>query len=89
MSNTSADRSLRKYKKKRRELGIFYTREEAVDFMFDILLLWKKREDKDSQRWDSHKPKQHPSVIDSVYGEGIFLKRALERKFITPDYIMV
>lgn len=74
-------------KKKKQDLGIFYTREEIVNFIYDVLLLWKEMEDKEENRWESHKPKHYPSVIDPACGEGIFLKKALEKKFTTPQYI--
>lgn len=74
-------------KKKKQDLGIFYTRSEIVDFIYDILLLWKEREDKEQKRWESHKPKHYPSVIDPACGEGIFLKKAVENGFTTPQYV--
>ncbi len=74
-------------KKRKQDLGIFYTRPEIVDFIYDILLVWKEKEDKETGRWDSHKPKHYPSVIDPACGEGIFLKKALEREFTKPDWI--
>lgn len=74
-------------KKRRQDLGIFYTRPEIVDFMYDILLIWKKKEDKETSRWDLHLPKHYPSVIDPACGEGIFLKKAVERGFTKPDWI--
>jgi methylase of polypeptide subunit release factors len=74
-------------KKKKQDLGIFYTREEIVEFIYNILLLWKEKEDKEQNRWESHKPKHYPSVIDPACGEGIFLKKAVEKRFTTPQYI--
>ncbi len=74
-------------KKRKQDLGIFYTRPEIVDFIYDILLVWKEKEDKETRRWDSHKPKHYPSVIDPACGEGIFLKKAIERKFTKPDWV--
>ena len=74
-------------KKKRQDLGIFYTREEIVEFIYDILLLWKEREDREHKRWESHRPKHYPSVIDPACGEGIFLKKAVEKGFTMPDWI--
>ena len=62
-------------KKRKQDLGIFYTRPEIVDFIYDILLVWKEKEDKEKKRWESHKPKHYPSVIDPACGEGIFVKR--------------
>ena len=74
-------------KKRKQDLGIFYTRPEIVDFIYDILLVWKEKEDRETKRWDSHKPKHFPSVIDPACGEGIFLKKAVERNFTKPDWI--
>ena len=74
-------------KKRKQDLGIFYTRPDIVDFIYDILLVWKEREDKESRRWELHKPKHYPSVIDPTCGEGIFIKKALERKFTKADWV--
>lgn len=74
-------------KKKKQDLGIFYTRPEIVDFIYDILLLWKDKEDKEHRRWESHKPKHYPSVIDPACGEGVFLKKAVEKGFTKADWI--
>src|SRR3989338_7866939 len=74
-------------KKRRQDLGIFYTRPEIVDFMYDILFIWKEKEDKETNRWDTHMPKHYPSVIDPACGEGVFLKKAIERNFTKPDWI--
>ena len=74
-------------KKKKQDLGIFYTREDIAEFVFDIILLWKEREDREQKRWESHKPKHYPSVIDPTCGEGIFLKKAVEKGFTMPDWI--
>lgn len=74
-------------KKRKQDLGIFYTRSEIVDFIYDILLLWKEKEDKETKRWESHKPKHYPSVIDPSCGEGIFIKKAIERKFTKPEWV--
>lgn len=69
-------------KKRKQDLGIYYTDSRIVDFIYDILLVWKKREDEESQRWESRKPRIHfPSVIDPACGEGIFLQRAIESGF--------
>lgn len=81
------EREFRHEKKKKQDLGIFYTRPEIVDFMYDILLLWKEKEDKETGRWEAHKPKHYPSVIDPACGEGIFLKKAIERRFTKPDWV--
>ncbi len=74
-------------KKRKQDLGIFYTRPDIVDFIYDILLVWKEREDKETGRWELHKPKHYPSVIDPTCGEGIFIKKALERKFTKADWV--
>jgi len=71
-----------KDKQKKKDLGIFYTPREVVDFIFSILNILKQKEDKETQRWQSRKPKPHyPSVIDPACGEGIFLKKAIESGF--------
>jgi len=65
--------------KKKKDLGIYYTDERIVSFIFDILLLWKEKEDK---RW--HFPsgqRKYPAVIDPACGEGTFLKMALDKGF--------
>jgi len=85
--NLLLEREIRHEKKKKQDLGIFYTRPEIVDFMYDILLLWKEKEDKETGRWEAHKPKHYPSVIDPACGEGIFLKKAIERGFTKPDWV--
>jgi len=69
-------------KRKKQDLGIYYTPEPVVDFIYDILNTLKKREDKESERWESRKPRPHyPSVIDPACGEGVFLKKAIESGF--------
>lgn len=75
-------------KQKKQDLGIFYTPSEVVNFVFDILNIWKAREDKEKNRWQSRVPRPHyPSVIDPAVGEGIFLRGALESGFTKPDWI--
>lgn len=75
-------------KKRKQELGIFYTPAEVVDFIFDILNFWKNKEDEEVHRWQTRKPKAHyPSVIDPACGEGIFLKEAVSSGFTIPRYI--
>lgn len=69
-------------KKRKQDLGIFYTPQEVVDFIFDILNIWKNREDKETHRWQTRKPRAHyPSVIDPACGEGVFLKAAVTSGF--------
>lgn len=85
--NLLLEREIRHEKKKKQDLGIFYTRPEIVDFMYDILLLWKEKEDKETGRWEAHKPKHYPSIIDPACGEGIFLKKAVERGFAKPEWV--
>ena len=68
--------------KKKKDLGIYYTDERIVSFIFDILLLWKEKEDKERYRW--HFPsgqRKYPSIIDPACGEGTFLKMALDKGF--------
>ena len=72
-------------KQKKQDLGIFYTPPEVVGFIFDILNIWKGKEDKLTGRWESRK--HFPSVIDPAVGEGIFLKTALEKNFTIPKYV--
>lgn len=68
------------------ELGKYFTPPAVVDFIFDILNVLKNKEDKETHRWQSHKPRpHHPSVIDPACGEGIFLKRAVESSFTGED----
>jgi type I restriction-modification system DNA methylase subunit len=86
-ANLLLEREIRHEKKKKKDLGIFYTRPEIVDFMYDILLLWKEKEDIEIKRWESHKPKHYPSVIDPACGEGIFLKKAVDRGFAKPEWV--
>ncbi|QQG46540.1 MAG: N-6 DNA methylase [Candidatus Niyogibacteria bacterium] len=69
-------------KQKKQDLGIFYTDQRIVSFIYDILSVWKAKEDEDLKRWESRKPHAHyPSVIDPACGEGIFLKKAVESGF--------
>ena len=75
-------------KQKKQDLGIFYTPPEVVGFVFDILNIWKEKEDREKKRWQSRQPKAHyPSVIDPAVGEGVFLKGALESGFTKPNYV--
>lgn len=67
-------------KTKKKDLGIFYTDQRIVNFIYDILLVWKAAE---SKRWD----KKNPSVIDPAVGEGVFLKTAIEKGFTKPDWV--
>lgn len=72
-------------KKRKQDLGIFYTRSEVVGFIFDVLNLWKKKQ---PVRWLTRDgKKKYPSVIDPAVGEGGFLKVAIEKKFTKPDWI--
>lgn len=75
-------------KQKKQDLGIFYTPPAVANFIFEILTIWKNREDKESARWQSRKPRPHfPSVADPAVGEGVFLKTAIEKGFTEPDWI--
>jgi type I restriction enzyme M protein len=75
-------------KKRKQDLGSFYTDRKIVEFIFDILSLWKTDEDKKKKRWQSHDGASHfPSVIDPAVGEGAFLKVALEKNFSDSDHI--
>lgn len=69
-------------KKRKQDLGIFYTPQEVVNFVFDILKIWKNKEDNERKRWQSRKPQAHfPSVLDPACGEGVFLKTAVTSGF--------
>jgi len=72
---------------KQKDLGIFYTSPSVVNFIFDILNILKNKDDKETGRWLTRKPLHYPSIIDPACGEGIFLKKALEKKFTKPDWI--
>ncbi|MBU4331628.1 N-6 DNA methylase [Patescibacteria group bacterium] len=72
-------------KQKKQDLGIFYTDQRITDFVFDILKIWKEKEEKETGRWESRK--HFPSVIDPAVGEGVFLKKAIESQFTIPTYI--
>jgi len=75
-------------KKRKQDLGIFYTPQEVVEFIYEILSIWKNKDAKENHRWQYKKPKPHyPSVIDPACGEGIFLKKAVDGGFTTPNYI--
>ena len=72
-------------KKRKQDLGIFYTPYEVVEFVFEILNIWKIKQ---VARWENKEGKQkYPSVIDPAVGEGGFLKVALEKKFTKPEWI--
>lgn len=72
-------------KKRKKDLGIFYTDQRIADFIFDILKIWKEKEEKESGRWESRG--HFPSIIDPAVGEGVFLKTAVESKFTKTDWI--
>ena len=72
-------------KQRKQDLGIFYTPQEVVNFIFEILNIWKKNQ---ATRWKTIEGKQkYPSVIDPAVGEGGFLKVAIEKNFTKPDWI--
>jgi len=72
-------------KKRIKDLGIFYTPQVVVNFIFDILEIWKKKQ---IIRWKTKEGKQkYPSVIDPSVGEGIFLKTAIAKNFTKPEWI--
>ena len=70
---------------KKKDLGIFYTPPAIVNFIFDVLNIWKEKEDEEIGRWQARK--HYPSVIDPAVGEGVFLKTAIETGFTKTDYI--
>ncbi|MBI2444492.1 MAG: N-6 DNA methylase [Candidatus Magasanikbacteria bacterium] len=72
-------------KQKKQDLGIFYTDQRIAGFVFDILKIWKDKEEKESGRWESQK--HFPSVIDPAVGEGVFLKTAVGTGFTKTDWI--
>lgn len=72
-------------KQKKQDLGIFYTDQRIVNFIYDILKIWKEKEERGFGRWESRK--HFPSIIDPAVGEGIFLKAALEQGFTIPKYV--
>lgn len=75
-------------KQKKQDLGIFYSPPAVANFIFEILTIWKNREDKKFARWQSRKPRPHfPSAVDPAVGEGVFLKTAVEKGFTEPDWI--
>jgi len=72
-------------KKRIKDLGIFYTSQEVVNFIFEILNIWKENK---IDRWETKEGKpKYPSVIDPSVGEGIFLKTALSKNFTKPEWI--
>jgi len=72
-------------KQKKQDLGIFYTDQRIANFIYDILFIWKNREEKETGRWESKG--HYPSIIDPAVGEGVFLKTGLERGFTLPKYV--
>ncbi len=75
-------------KTRKKDLGIYYTPRVATNFIFSVLSILKDKEDKETRRWQSRKPKPHwPSVIDPAVGEGVFLKTAIESGFTQPQYV--
>ena len=72
-------------KKRRQDLGIFYTPELVVDLIIKILLVCKNKE---INRWKTKEGKtKYPSIIDPAVGEGIFLKKACMFEFTKPDWV--
>lgn len=72
-------------KKRIKDLGIFYTPQVVVDFIFDILEIWKGKQ---INRWKTTEGKhKYPSVIDPSVGEGMFLKTAIAKNFTKPEWI--
>ena len=72
--------TLEEQKKRKQDLGQFFTPREVVEFIFDILKIQLDGEEK----WKKGK---HPSIIDPACGEGIFLKIALGKKITQPKYV--
>jgi len=71
-------------RKKKKDLGIFYTPVEVVDFIFSLLKIHKEKQ---NERWKSNGRQRFPSVIDPAAGEGIFLKRAVQSGFTNGTHI--
>lgn len=71
-------------RKKKKDLGIFYTPVEVVDFIFSLLKIHKERQ---KERWEHNGKHKFPSVIDPAAGEGIFLKRAVQSGFTNATHI--
>lgn len=75
-------------REEQKKSGIFYTPRSIVEFIFDILNIYKTDEDKNRQRWESNKPEAHyPSVIDPAAGSGDFLKVAIQKCFTKADWV--
>lgn len=64
----------------RKAKGIFYTPVNVVEFIYDILRIWKSKQ---KARWQG----KNPSVIDPAAGEGGFLKIAIDKGFTKPDWV--
>ncbi len=71
-------------KKKKKDLGIFYTPEVVIDFIFRVLNANKAQQ---NGRWHHREKLKFPSVIDPAAGEGIFLKKAVQSGFTNADHI--
>lgn len=75
-------------REEKKNVGIFYTPRPVVEFIFDILNIYKNDEDKKTHRWDTHTPEFHcPSVIDPAAGGGDFLKVAIQKGFTMADWV--
>jgi hypothetical protein len=74
--------------KRQKDIGQFFTPQEVVGFIFDMLKVHLDKE----ERWrvcvgKKRKRLKRPSIIDPACGEGIFLKIALEKKITYPLHI--
>lgn len=75
-------------REEKKNVGIFYTPRPVVEFIFDILNIYKNNEDRKTHRWDTHTPEFHcPSVIDPAAGGGDFLKVAIQKGFTMADWV--
>ncbi len=74
--------------KRQKDIGQFFTPQEVVEFIYDMLKVHLDKEEK----WRTYigkkrKRLKRPSIIDPACGEGIFLKIVLEKKMTYPSHI--
>jgi len=66
--------------KRQKDIGQFFTPQEVVNFIYDMLTVHLDKEEK----WKKGK---FPSIIDPACGEGVFLKVALDKEITKPIYV--
>ncbi len=66
--------------KRQKDIGQFFTPQEVVSFIYDMLSVHLNKEEK----WKKGK---FPSIIDPACGEGVFLKGALDKEITKPIYV--